>query len=207
MPGLDTRTRIALSFILAPVVVTPLLGSQAGFNRGSLVVGSVLGGEITAVLYAAGQYGRVSAGLIAVEFAALLLAPRTLHMLRIVRIPGVPQGEEMPTRTGMALIIVLSPFALGAGVLDGMASFPIAAIFGALLGSVITARPRGASRLLICGCLSAMNSPAAAPKAMNRAGPAKGPRPRIASATGGAKDRRPPRGQAGQRRPAAWRCA
>jgi hypothetical protein len=137
MPGLDTRTRTALSFILAPVVVTPLLGSQAGLNRGSLVVGSVLGGEITAVLYAAGQYARFSAGLIAVEFVALLLAPRTLHMLRMLRIPGVPQGEETPTRTGIALIIVLSPFALVTGVLDGMARFPIVAIFGALLGSVI----------------------------------------------------------------------
>jgi hypothetical protein len=137
MPGLDTRTRIALSFILAPVVVTPFLGSQAGISRGTLVVGSVLGGEIAAVLYAAGQYGRFSEWLIAVELVALLLAPRTLHMLRMARIPGVPHDEEMPTRTGIALIIMLSPFALAAGVLDGMARFPIAAILGALLAIVI----------------------------------------------------------------------
>jgi hypothetical protein len=137
MPGLDTRTRVALSFILAPVVVTPLLGGQADFSRGTLIVGSVLGGEIAALLYAAGQSGRFSAWLIAVELAALLLAPTTLRMLRMARIPGVPQDEEMPTRTGIALIVVLSPLALAAGILDGMARFPIAALFGALLASVI----------------------------------------------------------------------
>ena len=137
MPGLDSRTRLALSFILAPVVVTPLIGGQAGFSHVTLIVGSVLGGEIAALLWVTGQSGRFSAWLIAVELVALLLAPPTLRMLRMARVPGVPQDAEMPTRTGIALIVVLSPFALAAGVLDGMARFPVAAIFGALLAGVI----------------------------------------------------------------------
>ncbi len=54
----------------------------------------------------------------------------------MAQIPGVPEGGEMPTRTGIALIIVLSPFALIAGILDGMARFPVFAILGGLLGGV-----------------------------------------------------------------------
>src|SRR5258708_25095506 len=105
MLGLDSRAGLAVGFILAPVVVTPVLGSQSGLSRGALVVGSVLGGGMAAALYAAGQSGRFSRWLIAVEFVALLSAPRTLHMLRMARIPGAAQGAEMPTRTGIALII------------------------------------------------------------------------------------------------------
>jgi hypothetical protein len=138
MPGLDTRTRVMLSFILAPVVVTPILGGLGGFSRATLVIGSVLGGEIAALLYATGQYQRFSAWLFAVEIAALLLAPPTLRMLRLARVPGVPPGEEMPALHGIALIIAASPFALAAAILDAMARFPVAAIASALLASIIT---------------------------------------------------------------------
>jgi hypothetical protein len=133
-PGLDTRTRTALAFILAPVVVTPVFCLPAGFNRGSLVVGSVLGGEITALLYAAGQSGRFARWLAAVEVMAMLLTPGTLYMLRVARIPGVPQGDEAPSPAGIALIIVLAPFALAASVLYGMARFPAGAVIGCLRG-------------------------------------------------------------------------
>jgi hypothetical protein len=143
MPGLGHNTRIALSFILAPVVVTPLiglptLGMQTGYSRGSLVVGSVLGGEFAAALQAAGQSGRFSQWLIVIETAAMLLAPLTLQVLRAARIPGVWQGEAVPSLTGIALIIVLAPFALLAGILDGMAKFPIPAAIGAVLAGVST---------------------------------------------------------------------
>jgi hypothetical protein len=135
-PGLDTRTRAALAFILAPVVVTPIFCLAAGFNRGSLVVGSVMGGEIAALLYAAGQSGRFARWLAAVEVAAMLLTPGTLSMLRAARIPGVPQGDEAPSPAGIVLIIVLAPAALAASVLHGMARFPAGAVIGCLLGCV-----------------------------------------------------------------------
>jgi hypothetical protein len=135
-PGLDTRTRTALAFILAPIVVTPVFCVPAGFNRGSLVVGSVLGGEIAALLYAAGQAGRFARWLAAVEVAAMLLTPGTLNMLRVARIPGVPPGDETPSPAGIALIVVLAPFALTASVLYGMARFPAGAVIGCLLGGV-----------------------------------------------------------------------
>jgi hypothetical protein len=156
IPGLDKETRVALSFILAPVVVAPIIGGQAGLSRGALVVGSALGGQIAALLYAAGQYGRFSAWLIAVEFVALLLAPGTLRMLRMARIPGVPQGEEMPTLTGVFLIVVLSPFALAAGVLVAMARFPVVAVLGVLLGSVIASAAAGEGPVeIVAGALLA----------------------------------------------------
>ncbi len=81
-------------------MVTPVLGSQSGLSRGALVVGSVLGGGMAAALYAAGQSGRFSRWLIAVEFVALLSAPRTLHMLRMARIPGrgAGRGDADPHR-------------------------------------------------------------------------------------------------------------
>jgi len=128
LPGLHAGTRSALIFILVPIVVTPLLGSQTELSRGCLVVGSILGGESAAELYAAGQYGRFYEWLIAVEFMALLLAPRTQRMLGMLRIPGAPRGriptrslKEMPTRariarflgiaSGITMIIVLVPAA------------------------------------------------------------------------------------------------
>jgi hypothetical protein len=156
VPGLHSSTRVALTFILAPIVVTPVLGGQGGFSRGALVVGSVLGGEMAALLYAAGQSGRFSAWLIAVELVALLLAPATLRMLRMARIPGVPRGEEMPAFTGIVLIIALSPFALAAGVLDGMARFPAAAIFGALVAGGIVGIAGGQPAEIIVAALPAL---------------------------------------------------
>jgi hypothetical protein len=138
MPGLDTRTRVVLSFILAPVVVTPVFGILARFSGLTLIVGSVLGGEIAALLYAAGQYARFSTWLVLVEWVALLLALPTLRMLRMARIPGVPPGEGMPTPAGIVLMVVLSPFALAAALLQGMARYPIVALCGAVLASVIT---------------------------------------------------------------------
>ena len=148
-PGLDTRTRAALAFILAPVVVTPIFSLPAGFNRGSLVVGSVLGGEIAALLYAAGQSGRFARWLAAVEVVAMLLTPGTLHMLRVARIPGVPQGDETPSPAGIALIIVLAPFALAASVLYGMARFPVGAVIGCLLGGAAAGFAAGERPVLI----------------------------------------------------------
>jgi hypothetical protein len=140
MPGLGTETRNALIFILVPVVVTPLLGSQAGLNRGCLVIGSVLGGEIAAALYATGQYGRFYEWLIAVEFVALLMAPRTQRMLGMIRIPGIPRGwkrstsilKEMPTRARIARIL---------GIASGIAVFiivlvPVAAVLGLLPAAI-----------------------------------------------------------------------
>jgi hypothetical protein len=156
VPGLDRATRVALSFILAPVVVTPLLGGQAGFSRAALIVGSVLGGEIAALLYGTGQYRRFSAWLIVVELVALLLAPLTLRILRMARVPGVPPGEEMPSSTGIALIVVLAPFALAAALLDGMARFPIAAIIGALLVSVFTSTAREYPVTIVAAALLAL---------------------------------------------------
>jgi hypothetical protein len=156
IPGLDTKTRVALSFILAPVVVTPLLGGQGGFSRGALIVGSVLGGEIAALLYVAGLYARFSALLIVVELVALLLALPTLRMLRMARVPGVPLGEGMPTPVGIALIVVLSLFALAASVLDNMARFPIAAIVAALLASVIVGTVGGGLPEIVAAALLAL---------------------------------------------------
>jgi hypothetical protein len=149
MPGLDTRTRAALGFILAPVVVTPIFCLPAGFNSGSLVVGSALGGEIAALLYAAGQAGRFTRWLAAVEVVAMLMTPGRLYMLRVARIPGVPQGDERPSLAGIALIIVLAPFALAASVFYGMARFPAGAVIGSLLGGVAAAFAAGAHPVAI----------------------------------------------------------
>jgi hypothetical protein len=145
-----------LSFILAPVVVTPLLGGQGGFSRSALIVGSVLGGEIAALLYVGGLYARFSALLIVVELVALLLASPTLRMLRMARVPGVPLGEGMPTPAGIALIVVLSPFALAASVLDSMARFPIAAIVSALLASAIVGAVGGDLVEIVAAALLAL---------------------------------------------------
>ncbi len=139
-PGLDRETRIAASFIFAPVVVTPILGAQSKVTPETLLVGSVLGGEIAAVLYAIGQGNRFNLWLIAIELVALLLAPRTLHMLRVARVPGVPRDPaQPPTPVGTALIVLLTPLALGAGFLDAMARFPAGTAVGALVPGVIKA--------------------------------------------------------------------
>ena len=137
-PGLDRGTRIAASFVLAPVVVTPILGVTSKLTPETLLVGSVLGGEIAALLYASGQGTRFGQWLIAIELVALLLAPGTLRVLRLARVPGVPLDPVLPpTPTGVALIVLLAPFALVAAILNGMARFPVAAALGALVVSVI----------------------------------------------------------------------
>jgi len=130
-------------------VVTPVFCLPAGFNRGSLVVASVLGGEIAALLYAAGQAARLARWLAAVEVAAMLLTPGTLHMLRVARIPGVPRGDETPSPAGIALIILLAPFALAASVLYAMARFPAGAVIGCLLGGVAAGFAAGERPVLI----------------------------------------------------------
>ncbi len=141
LPGLDRGTRLAASFIFAPVVVTPLLGAQSRATPETLLVGSVLGGEIAAVLYAIGQGNRFELWLIAIELVALLLAPRTLHMLRIARVPGVPcDPAQPPTLVGTALIVLLTPLALAAGFLDAMARFPAGAAVGAVPGVIMAIR-------------------------------------------------------------------
>jgi hypothetical protein len=145
LPGLDRGTRLAASFVFAPVVVTPIIGAQARVTPETLLVGAVLGGEIAAVLYATGQGDRFSAWLFAVELVALLLASRTLHMLRAARVPGVPRDPARPPApVGVALIALLTPLALAAGILDAMARFPVGAAVGALVPGVIVAL-RGAA--------------------------------------------------------------
>ena len=140
LPGLDRGTRLAASFIFAPVVVTPVIGAQSKVIPETLLVGSVLGGEIAAVLYAIGQGNRFKLWLIAIELVALLLAPRTLHLLRTARVPGVPRDpEQPPALTGTALIVLLTPVALAAVFLDAMARFPAGAAVGASVPGVIMA--------------------------------------------------------------------
>jgi hypothetical protein len=143
-PGLDTGTRAALGFILAPVVVTPIFclttwAVAPGFPTGAVVVGSVLGGEIAALLYAAGQSGRFTRWAAAIEVVAMLMAPGTLYVLRVAKIPGVGQGDEMPSPAGIALIIALAPFALAACILYGMARWPVGTVVGSLAGGVAAA--------------------------------------------------------------------
>jgi hypothetical protein len=140
LPGLGRGTRIAASFIFVPVVVTPVIGTWSKFPPETLLVGSVLGGEFAAALYATGQGPRFGRWLIFIELAALILAPRTLHMLRVARVPGVPRDPaQPPSLAGAALIVLLTPLALAAAVLDAMARLPAGAAVGALVPGVITA--------------------------------------------------------------------
>lgn len=74
---------------------------------------------------------RFSSWLIVVGLVALLLAVRTLAMLRLARVPGIPAGREIPGPVGTILIIVLALFALVADFLDAVARHPRAAAMGA----------------------------------------------------------------------------
>jgi hypothetical protein len=137
--GFDKNVMVAAAFILAPVAVTPLLAVQVRAAAATLVVGAVLGGEMAAALYATGQYGRFSSWLIAVELVALVLAPRTLDMLRPARLPAIPPGREIPGPVGVLLIVLLVPIALAAGFLDAMARQPRMAVVGAAVAAAVTA--------------------------------------------------------------------
>ena len=140
LPGLDRGTRVAACFIFTPVVVAPVLGAQAKVTPETLLVGSVLGGETAAVIYATGLGNRFQMWLLTIECAALLLAPRTMHMMRVARVPGVPRDPaQPPTLTGTALIVLLTPLALAASFLDAMARFPAGVAVGALVPGVIMA--------------------------------------------------------------------
>lgn len=133
--GFDKDVMVAVAFILAPVAVTPLLAVSAKPTAATLVVGAVLGGEMAGALYAAGQYSRFSAWLIAVELTALLLAPRTLEMLKLAHVPAIPVEGEIPGPVGTLLIVVLAPIALAAGILDAMARHPRTAVVGAAVAA------------------------------------------------------------------------
>jgi hypothetical protein len=140
LPGLDRGAQVAASFIFAPVVVAPVLGMSTKMAPEELLVGSVLGGEIAAVLYATGQGHRFGQWLIIVEFVALALAPWTMRMMRAARVPGVPRNPaQAPTRTGTALIVLLTPLALAATFLDAMSRLPVGAAVGAMVPGVIMA--------------------------------------------------------------------
>lgn len=139
LSGFDKDVMVAAAFILAPVVVTPLLAVQVRAAAATLVVGAVLGGEMAAALYAAGQYGTFSSWLIAVELVALVLAPRTLDMLRLARVPAIPAGREIPGPVGVLLIVLLAPIALAAGFLDAMARQPRMAVMGAAVAAAVAA--------------------------------------------------------------------
>jgi hypothetical protein len=157
LPGLDKGTRIAASFIFAPVVVTPILGAVYKLSRETLLVGSVLGGEIAALLYATGQSGLFGQWLIIIELVALFLAPGTLRVLRLARVPGVPPDPARPpTPAGIALIVLLAPLALVAAVLDGMARFPLAAAAGAVAVAVVMTVRGAAPELMVIPVLMAL---------------------------------------------------
>lgn len=112
LPGLDRGTRLAASFIFAPVVVTPVIGAQAKVTPEQLLVGAVLGGGIAAVLYGTGQGGRFGGWLFAIELVALLLASRTLHVLR-----AAPETVVITLVTAVPLALV--PAAIRQALLRG----------------------------------------------------------------------------------------
>ena len=134
--GFDRNVMLAAAFILAPVAVTPLFAAAADTAPATLIAAAALGGEMAALLYAAGLSGTFARWLVAIELAAALLAPGASHMLRRARVPAIPAGQQVPGPAGVLLIVILAPAAVAAGLLYGMARYPLVAAAGAILVNV-----------------------------------------------------------------------